>query len=67
MIGAWLGWKSVLFTLFFASLSGAFIGGAVMLIQREGRLYAIPFGPFLAFSGLAYVFFGPELIAWYLN
>ncbi len=67
MIGAWLGWKSILFTLFFASLSGAFIGGAVMLIQREGRLYAIPFGPFLAFSGLAYVFLGPELIAWYLN
>ncbi len=67
MIGAWLGWKSIPFTLFFASLSGAFIGGAVMLIQREGRLYAIPFGPFLAFSGLAYVFLGPELIAWYLN
>ena len=67
MIGAWLGWKAILFTLFFASLSGTFIGGAVMLIQREGRLYAIPFGPFLAFSGLAYVFLGPELIAWYLN
>ena len=67
MIGAWLGWKAILFTLFFASLSGTLIGGAVMLIQREGRLYAIPFGPFLAFSGLAYIFFGPELIAWYLN
>ena len=67
MIGAWLGWKAILFTLFFASLSGTFIGGVVMLIQKEGRLYAIPFGPFLAFSGLAYVFFGPELIAWYWN
>jgi leader peptidase (prepilin peptidase)/N-methyltransferase len=67
MIGAWLGWKAILFTLFFASLSGTLIGGAVMLIQKEGRLYAIPFGPFLAFSGLAYIFFGPELIAWYLN
>jgi leader peptidase (prepilin peptidase)/N-methyltransferase len=67
MIGAWLGWKAILFTLFFASLSGTFIGGAVMLIQKEGRLYAVPFGPFLAFSALAYVFFGPELIAWYLG
>jgi leader peptidase (prepilin peptidase) / N-methyltransferase len=67
MIGAWLGWKAILFTLFFASLSGSLIGGAVMLIQREGRLYAVPFGPFLAFSGLAYVFFGPALIHWYLH
>jgi len=67
MIGAWLGWKAILFTLFFASLLGTLIGGMVMLIQKEGRHYAIPFGPFLAFSALAYVFFGPQLIAWYLN
>jgi leader peptidase (prepilin peptidase)/N-methyltransferase len=67
MIGAWLGWKAILFTLFFASLSGTFIGGGLMLLKGEGRLYAIPFGPFLAFSGLAYIFFGPELIAWYLG
>lgn len=67
MIGAWLGWKAILFTLFFASLSGTLIGGGMMLIQKQGRHYAIPFGPFLAFSALAYVFFGPELIHWYLN
>jgi len=67
MIGAWLGWKAVLFTLFFGSLSGTLIGGGAMLIQGEGRHYAIPFGPFLAFSGLAYLFFGPQLIEWYLS
>jgi leader peptidase (prepilin peptidase)/N-methyltransferase len=67
MIGAWLGWKAIVFTLFFASLSGTLIGGGVMLIHKQGRHYAIPFGPFLAFSALAYVFLGPELIDWYLN
>jgi leader peptidase (prepilin peptidase) / N-methyltransferase len=67
MIGAWLGWKAVLFTLFFSSLSGTLIGGGVMLLQKEGRHYAIPFGPFLAFSALTYIFFGPEIIRWYLN
>jgi leader peptidase (prepilin peptidase)/N-methyltransferase len=67
MIGAWLGWRAILFTLFCASLSGTLIGGGIMLIQRQGRHYAIPFGPFLAFSALAYVFLGPELIHWYLN
>lgn len=67
MIGAWLGWKAILFTLFFASLSGTFIGGGAMLLQKQGRHYAIPFGPFLAFSALAYIFFGPQLIDWYLG
>ena len=67
MIGAWLGWKAILFTLFFASLSGTFIGGGAMLIQKEGRYYAIPFGPFLAFSALAYIFIGSQMINWYLD
>lgn len=67
MIGAWLGWQAVLFTLFFASLFGTIIGGLIMLIQKEGRYYAIPFGPFLALAALAYIFFGPPLIYWYLN
>jgi len=67
MIGAWLGWKAVLFTLFFASLTGTLIGGGAMLIQKQGRHYAIPFGPFLAFAALAYLFFGPQLIDWYLS
>ncbi len=67
MIGAWLGWPAVLFTLFFASLLGTIIGGAIMLIQKEGRFYAIPFGPFLSLAALAYIFFGPPLIHWYLN
>jgi leader peptidase (prepilin peptidase)/N-methyltransferase len=67
MIGAWLGWKAVLFTIFFASLTGTVVGGGAMLIQKQGRHYAIPFGPFLAFGALAYLFIGPQLIDWYLN
>ncbi len=67
MIGAWLGWKAVPFTLFFSSLSGTLIGGGAMLLNKEGRHYAIPFGPFLAFSAMAYIFFGPEIIRWYLD
>ena len=67
MIGAWLGWKAVLFTLFFASLTGSVIGGAIMMAKKEDSKLAVPFGPFLAFSALAYVFFGEKLIHWYLN
>jgi leader peptidase (prepilin peptidase)/N-methyltransferase len=67
MIGAWLGWQAVLFTLFFSSLLGSLIGGSVMMLKKEDGKYAIPFGPFLALAALAYVFFGEKLIHWYLN
>ena len=67
MIGAWLGWKAVLFTLFFSSLTGSVIGGAIMMARKEDGKLAVPFGPFLTFSALAYVFFGEKLIDWYLN
>jgi len=67
MIGAWLGWKAVLFALFFSSLTGSLVGGALMVARKEDGKLAIPFGPFLTFSAMAYVFFGEKLVRWYLN
>jgi leader peptidase (prepilin peptidase)/N-methyltransferase len=67
MIGAWLGWKAVLFTLFFSSLTGSLIGGAIMMAKKEDGKLAVPFGPFLTFSAVAYIFFGEKMIQWYLN
>ena len=66
MIGAFLGWQSLLATLLFASLGGAVIGLTVMLVKRVGRRHPIPFGPFLCLGALLYLFFGKELAAFYL-
>jgi leader peptidase (prepilin peptidase)/N-methyltransferase len=67
MIGAVIGWKGVLFTIFVASAVGTVSGLLVMLQARKTMKLAIPFGPFLAIGGIAYIFFGPELVAWYFN
>jgi leader peptidase (prepilin peptidase)/N-methyltransferase len=66
MIGAFLGWQSLLATLLFASLGGAAIGLTVMLVKGVGRRYPIPFGPFLCLGALLHLFFGKELAALYL-
>ena len=66
MIGAFLGWKSLLGTLLFASLGGSVIGITVMLVKGVGRRHPIPFGPFLCLGALLYLFFGKELAAFYL-
>jgi leader peptidase (prepilin peptidase)/N-methyltransferase len=63
-IGAFLGWRAVLFTIFVSSVVGAVVGGAVVGFRLRR---AIPFGAFLAFGALVYVFWGPSLIDWYLG
>ena len=67
MMGAIVGWKGVLFTIFVASLVGTLAGLAVMLQSRKGMKLAVPFGPFLSIGSITYIFFGTPLIAWYFN
>jgi len=67
MIGAWMGWKSLLFIVLLASLAGSVIGGAMLLLSRRGARARIPFGPFLALGTLLYFFFGGELTRWYFG
>ncbi|MGD8524208.1 MAG: prepilin peptidase [Desulfobacterales bacterium] len=67
MIGALIGWQGVLFTIFVASAVGTISGILVMLKARKSMKLAIPFGPFLAIGGIAYIFIGPQLIYWYFN
>jgi leader peptidase (prepilin peptidase)/N-methyltransferase len=67
MIGAFLGWRSVPFTLFVASCVGSVIGVILMARRNEDSQLALPFGPFLALGALTYLFFGERIISWYLG
>lgn len=67
MMGAFLGWKAVLFIIFVSSLIGSVIGITVMLIRGADSKLAIPFGPFLAAGAVLYIFFGRQAIHWYLT
>ena len=62
MIGAFLGWQSLLFIIFAASLLGSIIGIAAMLKQKKGGRTRIPFGPFLSIAALCWLFFQPHII-----
>ncbi|MCK5237652.1 MAG: prepilin peptidase [Deltaproteobacteria bacterium] len=67
MIGAFIGFKGVFFTLLSGSIIGSIIGGTFMLIKGKDSKYAIPFGPFLSLGALSYIFVGDFVIAWYIN
>ncbi|MBY0468846.1 MAG: A24 family peptidase [Burkholderiaceae bacterium] len=64
-LGAWLGVSMVLPVVLGASVFGAIVGIGMKLASnlREGRY--VPFGPFLAGSGLAVLFIGrPTILDW---
>ena len=67
MLGAALGWKGVLFTIFVASAIGTIVGIILMLRTQKGLKLAVPFGPFLSMGAIIYIFFGAGIINWYLN
>lgn len=66
MLGAFLGWKGVIVTILAASAIGTLAGIAVALRTGGGRKLAIPFGPFISLGAILYVFFGTQMIEWYV-
>jgi leader peptidase (prepilin peptidase)/N-methyltransferase len=52
MIGAFIGWRGTLATIFFGALLGAIGGMLAMRKGGEGLKTAIPFGPYLCVAAL---------------
>jgi len=67
LVGALTGWQGSLFTLFSGAVMGAAVGVALLLAKGKNMRTAIPFGPFLAASAATYLFFGKEIINWYVG
>lgn len=68
MIGAFIGFKLALLVIFLSSLIGAFIGSIfIMLIRKNKRDTVIPYGPFLALGAYIALYYGYDLINWYLS
>nr|WP_320116437.1 prepilin peptidase [uncultured Desulfuromonas sp.] len=67
MIGSFCGWQAILPVVFIGSLLGTLVGVPLMFFRKKDSTMALPFGPFLAFGALIYVFWGRGLIWWYFN
>lgn len=68
MIGAATGPTGVCFTLFAGSVTGTLIGLLIALLNRSVHGQTkLPFGPFLSLGALTYIFWGDQLIFWYVE
>jgi len=66
MVGAYLGWRLTILTIFVGVLSGSIIG--IFLMARQGQRnmqLLLPFGVFLGLGAIAALLFGAPLVEWY--
>ena len=67
-VGALLGWRLTLLTIFIGAFTGALAGIFVMAKDRENGMQAkIPFGIFLGIGSIVALLFGERIIMWYIE
>ncbi len=75
MLGAFLGWQSVILILVVAAFLGSGVGLTVIWLKRSQRSDGetmttgtyLPFGPYLAVGGVTALLFGADIIEAYTN
>jgi leader peptidase (prepilin peptidase)/N-methyltransferase len=67
-VGALLGWRMTLLSIFLGALTGAIAGIALIAKQKDKDFQAqIPFGIFLGIGSIVSLLFGDKMIAWYIE
>jgi leader peptidase (prepilin peptidase)/N-methyltransferase len=67
LLGACLGWRAMLLALFVAVMVGGVMAVFLLLSGRRGRREAIPFGPYIALGGAVGLFWGEDVVTWYVG
>jgi len=66
MVGAYLGWRLTILTIFLGVLSGSLIGIALMARQGKRNMQMLlPFGVFLGIGSIAALLVGSQIVEWY--
>lgn len=61
-IGAFLGWKAVLFSLMVSSVIGSIVGIALVLARKREWSSRLPYGPYIALAATIWIFSGERLL-----
>ena len=68
-VGALFGPVAVLVTLILSSVFGSVVGLSMVALSKTkfGKFVEIPYGPYICMGCLVWMFYGPELVEWYLR
>jgi leader peptidase (prepilin peptidase)/N-methyltransferase len=62
MIGSFIGWPGVIFSLMVSSLIGSVVGVTLILMKRRAWSSKIPYGPYIALAAAIWLFSGRKLV-----
>ena len=66
-MGLFLSWPNILVALFLAFFLGAAIGVALIFFKKKDMKSEVPFAPFLITGTFLALFWGEQLVDWYLS
>ena len=66
-MGLFLSYPNIIISLFLAFFLGAIIGVGLILLRKKTLKSEVPFGPFLVTGTFLALFFGKDIINWYLS
>ncbi|MFH1826176.1 MAG: prepilin peptidase [bacterium] len=67
MLGAFLGWQGALLAMFLAYLLAGVLAIISLALGKVKMGQEVAFGPALVVGGLVTLFFGSQIISWYIN
>jgi leader peptidase (prepilin peptidase)/N-methyltransferase len=67
MVGAFIGWRLALLTIFISSLLGTLVGISLILLRKMNLQGKLAFGVFLGIGSALSLFYGFSFVHWYLK
>lgn len=67
LLGLLTGFPGILVALFVAFLLGGVLGAILLFLDKKGMKSQLPFAPFLILGTAASVFWGQQIVSWYLK
>jgi leader peptidase (prepilin peptidase)/N-methyltransferase len=67
MIGAFLGWRYIIISLFLGFFLGALAGIFLIMSKIKSREDTVPFGPFIVLGSFITLLWGEKIISWYIG
>jgi len=67
MIGAFLGWRYIIISLFLGFFWGALTGILLVLLKIKSKEDTVPFGLFIALGSLITLLWGEKILSWYVG
>jgi len=67
MLVFFLGWKHTILITILSFLTGALVSVVLLILKIKSRKDYVPFGPFIAMAAFITMYYGNEVISWYVH